>query len=317
MMKAFGLFGASGAIGNSIATALRQAGISYRVVGRSEAALRGSFGDDPLAEIVTWDPGDPASVRAAAEGLETIIYGVGVPYTDFHLHPPLLRKTLEGAIAAGVKRLILIGTLYPFGRPRTARVDEDHPREPHTYKGRMRKEQEDILFAARASGRIETTVLRLPDFYGPGVSRSLLDGVFTAIRNGGRAQMIGPVDKPHEFVFVPDVGPVVLKLAQQPRAFVRSWNLGGAGVISQREFAARAFAAAGKKLRLLVVGKWLLRAIGCFDPVMREFYEMRYLLTDPLIVDDRALEELIGPIPKTSYEEGIRRCLAVLPKADS
>jgi hypothetical protein len=41
-------------------------------------------------------------------------------------------------------------------------VREDHPREPHTFKGRMRKAQEDLLLAAHAEGRIQATVLRLP-----------------------------------------------------------------------------------------------------------------------------------------------------------
>jgi hypothetical protein len=82
------------------------------------------------------------SVRAAARGVETIVYLVGVPYADFRLHPVLMKQTLDGAIAEGVKQLILIGTVYPYGRPRTTPVREDHPREPETFKGRMRKEQE-------------------------------------------------------------------------------------------------------------------------------------------------------------------------------
>ena len=62
------------------------------------------------------------SVRAAARGVDTLVYLVGVPYNHFELHPQLIRKTLVGAIDEGVKRLILIGTVYPFGRPRTERV---------------------------------------------------------------------------------------------------------------------------------------------------------------------------------------------------
>lgn len=313
----FALFGASGAIGASIAAALRAAGLSYRVVGRTEAGLRRAFGADPQAEIATWNPDDPASVQAAAAGVDTLVYLVGVPYDQFHLHPVLLRRTLDGAIAAGVRRVVLIGTLYPFGRPQTATVDENHPREPHTRKGRWRKEQEDVLLAAHASGRIEGTILRLPDFYGPGVERSFLHDLFTAIAAGRRAKLIGPIDRPHEYVFVPDVGPVVVRLAQTPAAYGRAWNLGGAGAIAPRELARRAFAAAGQRPRLIVAGKTLLRVLGLFDRIMRELVEMHYLLTDPVIVDDRALRQLLGGLEKTSYDEGIRRCLAAAGVATS
>lgn len=67
------LFGATGAIGQGIAAALHVAGQPYRVVGCSREALEWQVGRDPLAEIVTRNPDDPASVRAAARGIETIV----------------------------------------------------------------------------------------------------------------------------------------------------------------------------------------------------------------------------------------------------
>lgn len=42
---------------------------------------------------------------------------------------------------------------------------------------------------------------------------------------------------------------------------------------------------------------------------MREMVEMHYLLTEPVIMDDSALQQLIGPIAKTRYPEGIRLTL--------
>ena len=99
-MGKIALFGAAGTIGNSIAPALRANQQPYRVVGRSRDALQRDFGSDSLAEIVTWNPDDPASVIAAAKDIDTIIYLVGVPYDHFELHPQLMRKTLDGAIAA-------------------------------------------------------------------------------------------------------------------------------------------------------------------------------------------------------------------------
>ena len=196
------LFGAAGAIGQSIASALHQAGRRYRVVGRSRESLVQSFGQDPHAEMVTWNPDDPESVRAAARGIDTIIYLVGVNYWQFELHPQLMAKTLAGAEAAGVGHLLLIGTVYPYGRARTERVREDHPREPHTFKGKMRKAQEDLLLEADAAGRIRGAILRLPDFYGPGVDKSFLHGAFLAAATGGVANLVGPLGKSHEFVFV-------------------------------------------------------------------------------------------------------------------
>ena len=309
-MSNLALFGAAGAIGSSIAEALRAQGQPYRVVGRHRDRLTAAFGSDPLAEIVTWNPDDAASVRAAAHGIDTIIYLVGVPYHQFHLHPVVMRQTLEGAIAEGVRRMILIGTVYPFGRPQTTPVGDDHPRQPHTFKGRMRKEQEDLLLAAHNEGKIRGTILRLPDFYGPGVTGSFLADLFRAAVHGGKAKLVGPIDTPHEFVYVPDVGPVVAALLQHPEADGRAWNLAGAGSITQREVAEKTFAAVGRKPSLFVAGKTMLRLAGLFDPMMRELVEMHYLQTTPVLMDDSGLQAMLGPIHKTSYEEGIRQTLA-------
>ena len=311
-MTKMALFGGAGVVGQSVAASLRAGGQPYSVVGRSRAGLEAAFGTDPLAELVTWSPDDPASVRAAARGVDTIVYLIGVPYTDFRLHPVLMRQTLDGAIAEGVERMILIGTVYPYGRPQTNPVREDHPREPHTFKGRMRKEQEDLVLAADAAGSIRGTILRLPDFYGPGVERSFLHKTFIAAAGGGRAQLVGPIDTPHEFVFVPDVGPVVVSLIREARAYGRAWNLAGAGTITQREMAELIFAEVGSPPKLLVANKLILRALGLFDPFMRELVEMHYLLTEPVIMDDAALSELLGGTRKTSYEEGVKRTLAAL-----
>jgi len=311
-MSKIALFGAAGAIGQSIAQALSAQGRPYRVVGRSEATLRRAFGADPLAEIVTWDPDNAASVQAAASGVETLVYLVGVNYWQFELHPPLMRKTIDGAVAAGVRNMVLIGTVYPYGRPQATPLREDHPREPHTFKGRMRKAQEDLLLQAHADGRINATVLRLPDFYGPGVEASLLHGAAVAAIKGGTADLVGPIDRPHEFVFVPDVGPVVATLADTPAAFGKVWHLAGAGVTTQREMVDEMARQAGRRIKRRVVGKTMLRALGLFNRMLRELVEMNYLMTQPAIMDDSALQRLIGPIHKTPYAEGIRRTLAAL-----
>src|SRR5215470_7443268 len=309
MVERVGLVGAAGAMGKSVGAALAARGKPFRVIGRSAAPLEASFQRTPRAERVLWNPDEPASVRAAVRGLDTLVYLIGVPYHRFDQHPVVMRQTLEGAIAEGVQRMVLVGTVYPYGLPRTARVAEDHPREPHTFKGRMRKAQEDLLLEADAAGRIRGTILRLPDFYGPGIEKSFLHDAFVAALQGRTANLIGPIDTPHEFVFVPDVGPVLLDLADRPEAYGRWWHLGGPGTITQRELATNVFAAVGRKPKLRVAGKGMLRVMGLFNPLMRELVEMSYLHTTPVVLEDSAIQKLLGPVKKTSYDDGIRRTL--------
>jgi nucleoside-diphosphate-sugar epimerase len=309
-MSTFALFGASGSTGASIAAALEAAGERYRVVGRDRASLEAEFGQRPLAEIAVWNPDDPASVQAAAAGIDTIFYLVGVPYNHFELHPKLMRATLDGAIAAGVRRIVLLATIYSYGHPQAATVDESHPRNPDTYKGKMRKEQEDLVLDAHAAGRIQATILRVPDFYGNDPKKSLVGDIFVAAVKNRRANVIGPIDRPHQYVFVDDIGPVALALAREDRAYGKAWNFAGSGTITQREFASKVFAHVGRKPQLMVANVVMLRLIGLFDPIMREFVEMSYLQSDPVLLDDSALRALLPGLHVTSYDDGIARTIS-------
>ena len=300
------LIGAAGAIGNSIAAAARTEGTPYRVVGRDRAHLEKSFAKDSLAEVAVWNPDDPSSVRKACNGIDLLIYLVGVAYNHFELHPVLMEKTLAGAIAEGVKRVLLIGTVYPYGLPRTPRVTEEHPREPHTSKGKMRKAQEDVLLKAHSEGKIKGVILRLPDFYGPGVERSFLHPLFEAAVTERTANLVGPIDVPHEFVYVPDAGLAALALAEKDEAYGRWWNFAGAGAITEREIIDQVSALSGRKQKYRVAGKTTLRLLGLFNPFMRELVEMHYLFTSPILMDDSALHRLLPEVHKTSYADGIR-----------
>ena len=312
MVERIGLVGAAGAMGRSVGQALVVRRRPFRVIGRSRSALDATFGTQPGVEKVTWAPDDPASVRAAVRGLDTLVHLVGVPYHRFVEHPVVMRQTLAGALAEGVRRMVLVGTVYPYGVPRTTPVTEDHPREPHTFKGQMRKAQEDLLLEADAAGKIRGTILRLPDFYGPGIEKSFLHDAFVAAQEGRTANLIGPIDTPHEFIYVPDVGPVLLDLADRSEAYGRWWHLGGPGTISQRQFVTQVFAAVGRKPKLRVAGKTTLRLMGLFNPMMRELVEMSYLHTTPVVLDDSALQKLLGTGKKTSYEAGIRKTLETM-----
>jgi nucleoside-diphosphate-sugar epimerase len=304
----FALFGASGTLGQALAPLFGAQ--PFRVVGRSITQLRSAFAAYPAADLAVWDPAKPETAAAALEGIHTLVYLVGVPYTDFQLHPVLFQQVLTAAVDKGVERCVLVGTVYPFGSAQTSLVREDHPRNPHTFKGQMRKQQEDILLAANAAGRIHGTILRLPDFYGPNVDRSYLSSLFQAAAQQKTAQLIGPLNRPHEFTYIPDTARILFRLIQTDGAYGHTWNLAGSGKITLAEVVKLVQSITGKPVRKFVVGKAMLQLLGLFNPLLREVAEMHYLITQPLFLDDSALTNLLGPLNKTPYEEGFRTSLA-------
>jgi nucleoside-diphosphate-sugar epimerase len=221
----------------------------------------------------------------------------------------MMRHCVEAASAEGVRRMVLITNVYPYGRPQTPTVSEDHPRLPGSVKGELRKQQEDIFLAANGGG-LETISLRLPDFYGPKVASSMMDMVVKAAVAGKTGNLLGPADRPHEFVFTPDVGPVVRALLQHEGPISGAFNFGGCGVISMRELAVLIFRAADHDPRLRVMAPWLQAVLGLFVPILGELGEMRYLLETPVLLDDSKLRGVLPELTKTSYAEGARLVVA-------
>ncbi|MGD0048252.1 MAG: NAD(P)H-binding protein [Bryobacteraceae bacterium] len=302
------IFGASGAIGHALAPELARRGIPFRAVGRRRQALADAFGDLAGAEIVDADLSDPQQAGRAAQGVDAIVYAVGVPYTDFDQHPVLMRTTIEAAAAADVRRLLLVTGIYSYGVPRTSRVAETHPREPESHKGKCRKQQEDLVMAAHR-GALRTMVVRLPDFYGPHTGRSLAGRIFRSALDGKTATWPGPAGTPHEFIFVPDTAPVLAELAGRADCYGEAWNIGGAEAIAGIDFMTRVYRAAGRDPHYRSVGRTMLRIEGAVNPMLKELVELLYLQETPVILDDRKLAATLGVLKKTSYDDGIRRTL--------
>jgi len=313
-IRKLAIFGAAGAIGRALAPELERRGIAFRVVGRSRAKLEQAFGKYSHAEVFDADISDLRSAGAAAREIDTIVYCAGLPYPSHSRHPAMMRTTIEAAAAMRVERLILISSVYAYGVPRTSRVAETHPRQPETRKGQFRKEQEDLVLEAHNKRRIQGMVLRLPDFYGPGADLGYAPLVFAAALAGKTANWIGPVSATHEFVYVPDVAPVLLDLAGLPECYGEAWNFGGAGTIAPVDFITRVYRAAGRDAKYRSVGRRLMKIFGWFSPDMREIPEMMYLQETPVILDDSKLLAKLGNVHKTPYDEGISKTIEFLQR---
>jgi nucleoside-diphosphate-sugar epimerase len=304
------IFGAAGAIGRAVLPEFLARGDEVRLVGRDGAKLEALAAG--RAQVAALDLSDPEQARRAADGMDAILFSVGLPYHQSEGYPPLTRVALDAACAAGVRQFMLISTVYAYGRARTPRVAETHPREPHTNKGANRKAQADFVSAAHDPAALQTLVLVLPDFYGPTADLSHAKGIFDAALSGKAANVIGPLDVPREYVYIPDVAPVIAELFARPALFGRTYHLGGAGTITTRAFVADVERAAGRRIKTVVATKTLLRLLGPFNPMLREFIEVYYLFTEPVVLDDALLRSVLPELRKTPYEVGIPATLEAL-----
>ncbi len=300
------VFGATGCTGLAIASHLVKRGVAVRVVSRSDANLARLYGQWDV-ERMSAEVLDREQAKRAADGCDIVFHCVGMPMDRYGDHVRAGKNT-AGAMKSSGARGVLISGYWSYAPIRRTPIVEDSRQTGGSVKSKQRREQEEILLAAGAA------VLPLPDFYGPTVEKSFINGAIKSRLAGERPLWPGRLDVEREFIYMPDVGAPVVALAHHEAAFGARWILGGAGAVTPAKLLAmikkalcmmRTNSDGGAK-RAKVVGPMRWRLKGLRDKNARAFSEVAPIYNSPAIFDDSRLRKLIGDYNVTTYEEGVR-----------
>jgi len=281
----------TGPVGMSVMDALVQRGPRrVRMVNRSG---RASVPDG--VEVVGVDAADPTFTREASAGASVVYFALNPPYNKWpELFPPLQAGVLEGAASAGAK-LIAMENLYMYGPTGGRPITEDLPYAPNTRKGRVRAMMSKELMEAHRSGKVRVAIGRASDYFGPRVLTSAAgEQVFGRTVEGKSAQVAGDPDQRHTYSYAPDIGRGLVILGEREEALGRAWHLPSPETLTTRQFVEMIFEEVGKPARVQAAPKILLRAMGLFNPGMREIIEMLYEFEEPFVVDASRFEREFG-----------------------
>jgi nucleoside-diphosphate-sugar epimerase len=297
------IFG-TGPLGKNAARELVRLGKRVRMVNRSGRAT-----DLPASvEVVRGDAYSAASVKEATKGA-TAVYQCAQP--EYHewaaKFPPLQAAILEGAAANGAK-LIVGDNLYLYGDPNGKPITEASPVNPVSKKGEVRAAMAQAVLDAHKAGKIRAAIGRASNFVGP--EYDILGGlVFYPLLEGGTLSLLGNLDVPHTFTYIPDFGRGLATLGTRDEALGQAWIVPSLPAQTQRTLMTQLAAEAGKPLKMRAAGRMILRLLGLFNPAMRETVEMMYEWEKPFIVDSRKFEQTFGIAP-TPLEVVIRETIA-------
>lgn len=302
------VIGATGGTGAAITEELVRRGIQTVAFGRSRHKLEqfaARMGHPAHLSLAVGDAMQPDDIVAQAGDVDVLFHCANVPYHEMTSRLlPLGESVMEAAERLGTK-VVAIDGIYPYGKRQTDLVTEEHPKQPHTKKGRVRLEFEHMLFSKRWS-RAQVLIARLPDYYGPTANEaSYLGSTLEAIAAGKMAFFIGNMHTPREFIYLPDAAAMVVEVAGRDFAYGQNWNIPGAGLIAGRDIVSIAQAASGSAKPVIPLKKLGLSLLGLGLPVMKEVVEMLYLTEEPLTLSPDKYQRLIGPVVATPFQEGI------------
>ncbi len=275
------VFGA-GQVGRALSAHLVGMGRAVRSVSRNRPS--------DLVDGVEWrsaDASDPTAATEAAEGASVIYQCLNAPYTDWpERFPPLQRGVLHAAERTGAL-LVSLENLYGYGATNGKAMTEDLPLAATTVKGRTRAAMTQELLAAAEAGRVQIAIGRASDFFGAGITTgtTLGDRVFANALAGKRADFIGNPDLPHTYSYVPDIAAGLATLGTDERAIGGVWHLPGPETVTTRQFLELLAGDVGHPVGVRNLPKLAVRALGVFNPLLRELVEMSYEFDEPFVLD--------------------------------
>ncbi|KPP82092.1 MAG: NAD-dependent epimerase-dehydratase [Oceanicaulis sp. HLUCCA04] len=278
-----------GPVGQQTGKLLVDKGYSVRAIQRSPPAHLPQG-----ASFVRADATDTDSLIPALAGARTVILALGLPYDGkvWAQGWPKAMSAVLGACEQTGARLVYADSLYLYG-PQNRPLTEDLPPVDYGRKPTARSNATRLWQRAFVEGRVMTAAVRAPDFYGPGVTTSIL-GAVTLGRLAQRkpAQILASADHLHDVVHVKDFARALVTLAEaSDDAFGQAWHVPTPPTLTLRGIIAIAAAALAVPARISVVPVWQARLAGLFLPEVREAAEMHFLTDRAYLVDSSKFRE--------------------------
>jgi nucleoside-diphosphate-sugar epimerase len=303
--------GACGFIGRALAR-------HYRELGVEVSGL--DFTADPEWGVRAGDLASPGEWRDALKGVDLVIHSAALVSNTasmdlaWRVNVKGTADLLEACVAAGVKRFLQLSSVAAFGFDYPEGVTEDHPLRPmgNTYVD-TKIASEHAVLACHAGGRMDCTIVRPGDVYGPG-SRPWVVLPLDMIKRG---RFLLPAHGRGRFspVFIDDLVNGIVLAAGLDAGKGQIFTISGNGSLSCAEFFAyhaRMLGhsgplrqmSTGLALTLAIIGGALVGLSGGQTELGRGTIDMLSRTSGYSIAKARAL---LGYEPRVEVAEGMRR----------
>lgn len=303
------IIGSGGAIGTPLAQALTAYTKDIRLVSRNPKKV------NDTDQLYPCDLTNFANLDAAIAGSEVVYVTIGFTYSLKvwqSTWPPFMRAVIDACKKHGAK-LVFFDNIYSYATESLQHMTEESPLKPESKKGAVRKQLVDMIMGEVAAGKLQALIIRSADFYGPGIANSMLiETIVKPTLSGKTANAIGAMDAIHNYTYTPDAGNAAALLGNTADAYNQVWHAPTTNEkLTLRDWIQLIATEAGAKPKIRPVPAWMIRVMGIFDPVMREFPEMLYQFNRDYYFDSTKFEKRFN-IQATKPVEGVREMINVM-----
>jgi len=294
-----------GVVGLAVADELARLDLPYALASRTAPAAATHAARHRRVDALDLD-----ALLAASADASHVYVTLGLPYDTrvWQRDWPVVIENFVAAARANRFKLVFFDNVYPYGpSPLLVPMSEDHPQQPPSRKGKLRKALDDRLWRAVREDGLRLVIARSADFYGPGVRNSMLYAAAIERQLRGKAaQWIGSPDKRHSYTYTPDAGRGLAMLALDDGATGHAWHLPTAEPApTTRALLEQSAAILGAPHKVQVMPMPLVRVLKWFVPILREVDEMLYQNDGDYVFSSAAFMRRYPDFRVTTYAEGI------------
>jgi len=299
------ILGASGSIGRAVIQELQSKGINRQAVERT-AKLKGI--NTIQADLLNRD-----EAIKAIQGSTHVYLCVGLPYrADVWKESwPLLMQNVIDACLATDAILIFLDNIYMYGpAPLSVPFDENHPQNPTTKKGLIRKQTVDLLLKAIKTNNLKAVVGRSADFYGPfAINSPLYFSFLQRMLEGKSPQSIAKRGIKHTYAYSVDNGKALVALALDTSTYGQVWHLPVGKPVAVEELTAIINKELGTNFKTNFLHPVMLKILSLFISPLKEIGEMLYQFDQDYQMSYEKFKTHFPDFKVTPYGQGIKEMI--------
>jgi nucleoside-diphosphate-sugar epimerase len=297
------ILGAGGAIGIPLAKELTKFTEQIRLVGRNPKKV------NETDELYPIDVNDLSQIDRAIAGSEVVYVVIGFEY-KLSVWQKIWPTFMQSVINACIKnnaRLVFFDNVYMYDKSAIPHMTEDSIINPPSKKGEVRRQLNEMIMNEVNKKTLTALIARSADFYGPDNKNSPLNiMVADNLMKGKKAQAFGDINRIHTYTYTPDAAKATALLGNTPDAYNQVWHLPTTKEpLTNKQWIQLIADELKVESKIQIVPIWMVRLLGIFIPVMREFPEMNYQYEQDYIFESTKFEKRFGIFP-TQPKEGIR-----------
>jgi len=298
------ILGSGGSIGIELAKVLPAYTDKIRLVSRNPKVI------NPNDDLFPCDLTDGKKLMEAIKGAEVAYLVAGLKYetrTWQELWPKIMKNTIEACKENNTK-LVFFDNIYMYDPKCIPLMTEDCPINPCSKKGEVRAKIAGMLLDEVKAGNLKAVIARSADFYGPGkINSVLMISVYENLLKGKKANWLSAADFKHSFTYTPDAAKATAILGNDLNAENQVWHLPTAKEPPTGRQWIEAFAKEmGVQPKIQLASRTMVKLLGLFNPIMKEFVEMLYQYDRDYVFDSSKFEKMFNFNP-TSYVDGIKQ----------